>query len=74
MTKLVLLHKADSIYDDEPERWSRKFGPFVKVDRMTKEMIRNGEERWSRKFGPFVKVDRMTKEMIRNGEEKDAYA
>jgi hypothetical protein len=27
------------------ERWSRKFGPFVKVDRMTKEMIRNGEEK-----------------------------
>jgi hypothetical protein len=27
------------------ERWSRKFGPFVKVDRMTRETIRNGKEK-----------------------------
>lgn len=27
------------------ERWSRKFGPGVKVDRMTKETIRNGKEK-----------------------------
>ncbi|MGF6862632.1 hypothetical protein ABIE69_003222 [Rhodobacteraceae bacterium MBR-64] len=27
------------------ERWSRKFGPVVKVDRMTRETIRNGEEK-----------------------------
>jgi hypothetical protein len=28
-----------------PERWSRKFGPVVKVDRMTRETIRNGKEK-----------------------------
>jgi hypothetical protein len=27
------------------QRWSRKFGPFVKVDRMTRETIRNGKEK-----------------------------
>jgi hypothetical protein len=25
------------------ERWSRKFGPVVKVDRMTREVIQNEE-------------------------------
>ena len=27
------------------QRWSRKFGPVVKVDRMTRETIRNGKEK-----------------------------
>jgi hypothetical protein len=27
------------------ERWSRQFGPSVKVDRMTKETIRNDKEK-----------------------------
>ncbi|MET4104665.1 hypothetical protein ABIE58_004124, partial [Roseovarius sp. MBR-78] len=26
-------------------RWSRKFGPVVKVDRMTRETIHNDEEK-----------------------------
>ncbi len=29
--------------NEDEERWSRKFGPVVKVDRMTKEVIRNEE-------------------------------
>jgi type IV secretion system protein VirD4 len=33
------------------ERWSRKFGPFVKVDRMTKEVIQNEETK-----EPFARV------------------
>ena len=31
--------------DQREKRWSRKFGPGVKVDRMTKETIRNGKEK-----------------------------
>jgi len=27
------------------ERWSRKFGPVVKVDLVTKEMIRDNKEK-----------------------------
>ena len=29
----------------DPKRWSRKFEPVVKVDRMTRETIRNGKEK-----------------------------
>ncbi len=29
----------------ERERWSQKFGPVVKVDRMTRETIRNDKEK-----------------------------
>lgn len=33
------------------ERWSRKFGPVVKVDRMTREVIQNEETK-----EPFARV------------------
>jgi hypothetical protein len=33
------------VVNNQAERWSRKFGPVVKVDRMTRETIRNGKEK-----------------------------
>jgi putative transposase len=33
------------LLDEGTERWSRKFGPGVKVDRIAKETIRNGKEK-----------------------------
>ena len=31
--------------DDTHQRWSRKFGPVVKVDRMKKVMIQNAKKK-----------------------------
>ena len=41
----VLAFSCTTLSDRTAQRWSRKIGPVVKVDRMTKETIRNDKEK-----------------------------